>query len=74
MTGQESETNNDFLSNGAYYYFDFERDAQSLGTYCNVKLNYLGFGNLGVPTQGYLNNDTYSIQHKIVYAVAIYNT
>jgi len=42
--------------------------------YCNVKLNYLGFGNLGVPTQGYLNNDTYSIQHKIVYAVAIYNT
>jgi hypothetical protein len=52
MTGEKSETYSDFLSNGPYYYFDFERDAQSLGTYCNIKLNYSGFGGLGVPTQG----------------------
>jgi hypothetical protein len=36
-----------------------------------VKLNYLGFGNLGVPTQGFQNND---IQSNInVYVVAINN-
>ena len=70
MTGQETETYTD-LSNGAYFYFDFERDAQSLGTYCNVKLNYSGFGGLGVPTQGSLTGDLFSNIN--VYVVAIYN-
>ena len=71
MTGQESETYSDFLSNGAYYYFDFERDAQSLGTYCNVKLNYSGFNNLGIPTQGSLTGDLASNINCFV--VAIYD-
>ena len=67
MTGQESETFTDFLSNGPYYYFDFERDAQSLGTYCNVKLNYFG----SPPKQGSLTADVTSNVN--VYVVAIYN-
>ncbi len=71
MTGQESETYSDFLSNGPYYYFDFERDSQSLGTYCNVKLQYSGFNNFGVPTQGSLTGDLSSNVNCFV--VAIYD-
>ena len=36
-----------------------------------MKLNYSGFGGLGVPSQGSLNNDVQSNVN--VYVVAIYN-
>ena len=37
-----------WLSNGPYYYFNYERDSENLGTYLNVKLSYQG----NPPTQG----------------------
>ena len=59
------------MSNGPYYYFDFERDSQSLGTYCNIKMQFDGFNGLGVPRQGNLTNDVESNIN--IFVVAIYN-
>jgi hypothetical protein len=44
----DTESYFDWLTNGPYYYFNYERDSENLGTYLNVKLSYHG----DPPTQG----------------------
>lgn len=63
----DTETYFDYLSNGPYYYFSYERDAENLGTYLNVKLAYTG----GAPTQGSLANDVPANLN--VFVIAVYD-
>ena len=63
----DTETYFDFLTNGAYYYFNYERDSENLGTYLNVKLAYNG----NPPTQGNVANDIASNIN--VFVVAVYD-
>jgi hypothetical protein len=49
----DSEGYFDFLNNGGYLLFDYQRDSENLGTYCNVKLSYQD----EVPWQGLKANN-----------------
>ena len=64
----DTESYFDWLTNGSYYYFNYERDSENLGTYLNVKLAYQG----NSPTQGSVApNDLASNIN--VFVVAIYD-
>ena len=64
---EDTESYYDWLSNGPYFLWNFERDSESLGTYVNLKLNYEG----EVPWQGSAVGDIRSNVN--VFVVAIYN-
>ena len=62
----DHETFYDWLSQGAYYTFDFTRDSTNLGTYLSVKIAYNG----DYPTQGKTVGDLASVIN--LYVCSIY--
>ena len=65
----DTESYFDWLTNGPYYYFNYERDSENLGTYLNVKLSYQGTP----PTQGTLAPAVDLASTINVFVVAIYD-
>jgi len=61
----DTETFNDWLSNGAYYHYDFTRDSTNLGTYLSVKISYNG----DFPSVGRTTNDVQSNINLFVCAI-----